>query len=251
MNIIGSILEVAKEEGKYGASQTKIMYKVFLSYEQLKQYLLILAENNLLLHDEETRTLKITDKGLRFLEIYCEMRKVSLAEEVDDNNNNKPLARLLVVDDESDIVEVLRRGLEANGFKVDASSSPRQALFSFKPDVYDLAILDVRMPGLSGFDLYREIKRIDPSLTACFLSAFEIHPEEFQKMFSPSMEEVKTIIKKPVSLHNLMREIAPLLRASAIARAQRGDHLAVAFDISHELIEQSLQFFENWIIGKR
>ncbi len=78
--------------------------------------------------------------------------------------------------------------------------SSKEALYAFKPDVYDLAILDIRIPGLNGFELYREIKNRYPSLTACFLSAFEIYPEEFEKVF-PSLKEVKTMIKKPASIH--------------------------------------------------
>ncbi len=99
---------------------------------------------------------------------------------------NKPTSalkqryRILLVDDESDILGVLKRGLEAKGFRVDAYDSPQEAIDYFKPNVYDLAILDIRMPGLNGFALYRQMRKIDPSLTACFLSAFEIHPEEFK-----------------------------------------------------------------------
>lgn len=157
--------------------------------------------------------------------------------------------RLLMVDDDSDILHVLKRGLEINGFQVDAFSSSQKALGSFKPSMYDLAILDIRMPGLSGFQLYREIKKIDPAITACFLSAFEIHPSEFEKVF-PSLKDVKIIIKKPVSIYLLLREITPLLRTSAIARAARGEHFLVVFDTSQELIEQSLQFLKIGLLDK-
>ena len=80
--------------------------------------------------------------------------------------------RILLVDDEPDIVEVLRRGLELKGLQVDAYSSSQEALQSFRPNVYDLAILDIRMPVLSGFTLYREMKKVDHAITVCFLSAF-------------------------------------------------------------------------------
>ena len=149
--------------------------------------------------------------------------------------------RLLLVDDDSDILHVLKRGLEINGFEVDAYSSSKKALDSFKASMYDLAILDIRMPGLSGLELYREIKKIDPAITACFLSAFEIHPSEFEKVF-PSLRDVKAIMKKPVSVHQLLRQIPPLLRISAITRARRGEHILVAFETPEELIEQSLKF---------
>ena len=67
--------------------------------------------------------------------------------------------RVLLVDDEADILHVLKRGLEVNGFDVDAFASSQEAINSFKPDIYDLAILDLRMPGVNGFALYRQMKK--------------------------------------------------------------------------------------------
>jgi len=157
--------------------------------------------------------------------------------------------RILLVDDDADIVNLLGRGLEVNSFHVEAFRSSKGALDAFKPDVYDLAILDIRMPGLDGFQLYREMKKKDPAITACFLSAFEIYPSEFEKVF-PSLSEIRTIIKKPVYIHQLVREIKPLLRMSAIRRAHRGEHLAVAFETSQELIEQSMQFLRVGLLDK-
>jgi DNA-binding response OmpR family regulator len=147
--------------------------------------------------------------------------------------------RVLLVDDEADIVHVLKRELEVKGFEVDAYESPQQAINSFKPNLYDLAILDIRMPGLNGFALYRQMKKIDPALTACFLSAFEIHPEEFKKVFPTMADNVKTVIKKPVTNNSLIREITPFLRMSAIARARRGEHFLIVFETPRELIDLS------------
>ncbi len=169
---------------------------------------------------------------------------------------NKPTSalkehyRILLVDDESDILRVFKRGLEAKGFRIDAYDSPQEAIDYFKPNVYDLAILDIRMPGLNGFALYRQMKKIDPSLTACFLSAFEIHTEEFKKVFPSMADSVKTIIKKPVINTNLIKEITPFLRISAVARARRGEHFLIAFDTPQELIEHSMQFLKTGLLEK-
>lgn len=56
-----------------GVTKTRIMYKAFLSYEQLKEYLVLLCENGLLEYNEESRTYKTTYKGIRFLEIYSQI----------------------------------------------------------------------------------------------------------------------------------------------------------------------------------
>src|SRR3712207_5314562 len=78
----------------------------------------------------------------------------------------KNFYRILLVDDEADILHFLKRGLELRGFKVDAFVSPQDAVNTFKPNLYDIAILDIRMPGLNGFALYRQMKKIDPTLIA-------------------------------------------------------------------------------------
>src|ERR671931_1173497 len=109
-------------------------------------------------------------------------------------NNNK---RILLVDDESDIIEILRVGLEDNGFKVDAFTDPQEALSSFKAGTYDLLLLDVRMPKLNGFELYEEIKKIDNNNKAkvCYITAYEINYEKIREEF-PSLK-VDCFIKKP------------------------------------------------------
>jgi DNA-binding response OmpR family regulator len=133
------------------------------------------------------------------------------------NEGESSKHRIVLVDDDAEIVEVLRRGLKVKGLQVDAYTSPQEALQSFKPDAYDLAILDIRLPAMTGFRLYREMKRRDPAIEVCFLSAFEIQPDEFKSVF-PSMDGVKTIIKKPISINALLKHISPFLRMSARAR---------------------------------
>jgi predicted transcriptional regulator len=65
--------KILKDANGGGATQTKIMYSVFLSYNQLKEYLMVLTQSHLLSYDLNTRTFKTTEKGLRFLEAYNQM----------------------------------------------------------------------------------------------------------------------------------------------------------------------------------
>ena len=178
------------------------------------------------------------------------MKDFSLSSGEKPNSALKDHFRILLVDDEADILHVLKRGLEVNGFDVDAFASSQDAINSFKPDIYDLAILDIRMPGLNGFALYRQMKKIDPSLTACYLSAFEIHPEEFKTMFPSMADNVKTIIKKPVTINNLIKEITPFLKMSAVVRSRSGEHFFIVFEKPQELIDQSLQFLKIGLLEK-
>ena len=75
-----------------------------------------------------------------------------------DNN------RILVVDDEPDLTQVSRLALEDHGFKVYSFNDPYLALSKYRPGLYDLVILDIKMPNMDGFELYLEIKKITTAL---------------------------------------------------------------------------------------
>ena len=116
-------------------------------------------------------------------------------------DNNK----LLLVDDEKDIVTILKAGLEQHGFKVDDYTNPKEALDNFKPVYYERIITDIRMPGISGFELARQIYAKDPKAQICFLTSFEILEDEARKVFStlPSY----CFIKKPITPTMLVQHL--------------------------------------------
>ena len=70
--LIRDILKIARNYGK-GAGQTQIMYAAFLSHGQMKEYLTILIDNGLLIHDVGNQKFRITEKGLGFLQLYEQM----------------------------------------------------------------------------------------------------------------------------------------------------------------------------------
>jgi predicted transcriptional regulator len=72
-DIASQILEAANG----GATKTKIMYKAYLSYAQLKEYLSTLIENDLLDYVEGDRTYKTTEKGMKFLRMYAQMAGIT------------------------------------------------------------------------------------------------------------------------------------------------------------------------------
>jgi DNA-binding response OmpR family regulator len=113
--------------------------------------------------------------------------------------------RILVVDDEPDITLVIKGGLEGSGYLVDIFNDPEEALSGFRPGYYDMLILDIRMPRMTGFQLYKEIRRKDSKARVCFMTAFDVHKEEFAKIF-PSYD-VKSFIKKPIKVKDLLKLI--------------------------------------------
>lgn len=115
------------------------------------------------------------------------------------------MSKILVVDDEPDITTSIKNGLQHHGFQVDVFNDPMKALSSFKPGEYDLLLLDIRMPKMNGFELYREIKKKNDSAKICFFTAFEVYYEEFKKIF-PKLD-VKCFIRKPISIADLVSHI--------------------------------------------
>jgi len=113
--------------------------------------------------------------------------------------------KILLVDDEPDIVSTLKKGLERAGFDIDAHTDPRIALSNYKAGRYDAIILDVRMWVMNGFELAKQIWIRDEKARICFLSAFEIYESEARMVF----RDFKThcFIKKPITATDLIAHI--------------------------------------------
>lgn len=123
--------------------------------------------------------------------------------------NNKPSSyRLLFVDDNNDILIGIKSSLEDKGFIVDTFSNPLEALSSFKPRLYDLVLLGVRMEGMNGFELCKEMqKKIANRLDVkfCFITHFdpyrEVPREEYPEL------NVECFIIPPISIEDLIKII--------------------------------------------
>ncbi|MGZ5489884.1 MAG: response regulator [Nitrososphaeraceae archaeon] len=121
--------------------------------------------------------------------------------------------RILLVDDEADIIFTMKDILEEEGFKVDTFNDPTIALESYRSNLYDLVILDIKMPKMDGFQLYSKLKEKDPQVKICFLTASEMFYEKFRKTRS---EFGKTIgedyfIQKPINTEDLMRRLTSIM----------------------------------------
>jgi DNA-binding response OmpR family regulator len=117
--------------------------------------------------------------------------------------------RIMVVDDESDLTLFYRVSLEY-GFEVETFNDPRKALSNFKPGYYDLVILDIKMPGIEGFELYTKIQKIDSKVKVCFLTASEIYYEEFRTKEYSTLDK-DLFIRKPIGNEELIKEIDRLI----------------------------------------
>jgi DNA-binding NtrC family response regulator len=133
------------------------------------------------------------------------------------STNEKRKKRILTIEDDGkNTSSTLKKVLEQSGiFEVDSFDDPILALASFTPDRYVVAILDVRMPAIDGFALYKRIKLIDKKIKICFLtSVYDL--EYFYNMLYSDIANVlekngACIIDHPIGIEQLIKKINELL----------------------------------------
>jgi CheY-like chemotaxis protein len=136
------------------------------------------------------------------------MHKCSIHKE--SNHQVQKNSRILLVDDEPDIILVMKLVLEENGFKVDSFTDASEALEKFRTGISDLVIVDVKMPVIDGFSLYEKIKKLDDKVAICFLTAADYAYYEISKKKHPSINE-NCVIRKPVDNESLIRQMKSVL----------------------------------------
>ena len=120
--------------------------------------------------------------------------------------------RILAVDDEPDLTMICSLALQYHGFKVDTFNDAQEALSNFKPDYYDLVILDIKMPKMDGFELYDKIKKKDDKVKICFLTASELYYEEIRKKEYSALDK-NLFLKKPIDNDDLLKEVNKIMKS--------------------------------------
>lgn len=111
---------------------------------------------------------------------------------------------ILLVDDDKDHIKLFTMILENRGYSLDTFSNPAAAILKFKPNYYDLLVLDYRMPKLNGLELYAQITEIDPTAKALLLTA---NHEQFTECKQLEGKDYLRVITKPISNEKLLAEI--------------------------------------------
>ena len=128
---------------------------------------------------------------------------------------------ILIVDDDDDLANLYETFLKYDGYKVDAFTDPVDALYSFKKDVYDLALLDLKMPKMNGVELSQELQNIDPNLLFRYITAANKEYVENIKANNPDIEE--NILYKPLWLNEIRTTVHSLLSSNLNQKQQKED----------------------------
>jgi DNA-binding response OmpR family regulator len=114
--------------------------------------------------------------------------------------------RILVIDDDPDIVFTLRVGLESDPtIQVFGYDNPVTALVEFKPNFYDLLLIDINMPLMDGFQLAQNLVRRDLNVRVCFMTSGEINMDAAREVHP--LKSIGCFIKKPITSEQLSERI--------------------------------------------
>jgi DNA-binding response OmpR family regulator len=139
------------------------------------------------------------------------------------NNNNK----ILLVDDEPAITSLFSTALEDCGFKVDSFNDPLLALENFKRknSSYALAVLDIKMPGMNGFELFNQIRKVNDKIKVSFITAFDLEKDEIIMTLTLRNNDKPTVIRKPISIDDFVdrikSEITPLQKNRNVSSSKQ------------------------------
>jgi DNA-binding response OmpR family regulator len=132
------------------------------------------------------------------------------SEKVTTVERNKLSKVILIVDDDPDMTSIFSLGLQDEGFEVYTHNDPLEVLSQFRPNFYDLLLIDINMPKMNGIDLSRQILELDSNVRICFITAGEANIEVLRELYPA--RDIGCFIKKPVTIDQLVRRVKEELK---------------------------------------
>ena len=120
--------------------------------------------------------------------------------------------RILIVDEQEDVGGTFEIMLKKYGFDIDYFTDPAVALERFKPNLYDLTILDINLPKINGFELYDQLKSKDSNIKTLFitgLSSAESYNTSNSKVYP--LKGKRHFMTKPVSTKELLEQVYSMM----------------------------------------
>jgi two-component system response regulator VicR len=126
-------------------------------------------------------------------------------------NTSKPAKKVLIVDDELDTLELIKLVLESGGFKTILASTGAEALEKIKGSKPDLVLLDIMMPDMDGWEVFRNIKEKDPKLPIAILTA---KAQNIDRLLGLHVLKAEDYITKPFGKNELIDKVKKLTGAN-------------------------------------
>jgi len=119
------------------------------------------------------------------------------------------MKKIMVVDNEPDIVDLTRTVLELGGYIVVPSYSGEEALRRLEKEKVDLVLLDIMMPGMSGWDVFNRIKKKNKDIKVAFMSVLDISEKRKQVLLDEGLADY---IMKPFDKETLLQRVDKILK---------------------------------------
>jgi two-component system, OmpR family, response regulator ChvI len=139
----------------------------------------------------------VLDRLIDHIDMY------SITKEALTSSPDQYKGRILLVDDDVDITHSFSLALQKDGFIVDTYNDPLIALGDFKADLYDLVLLDIKLPKMDGFELYDKIREIDRRVKVCFISGYQMNYLALREQGL----QIDCFIPKPIKIEDFLRRI--------------------------------------------
>ena len=142
------------------------------------------------------------------------MQLDSLLSDITNNTpSNRNQCRLLIVDDEKDLLFVYKKALKLAGMEISTFDDPDMAFKEFKenPEMYILLLTDLRMPNMNGYELINKVKAIRPEIRTILISAYDITQDKITRNLNPNLK-LDGLICKPIALERLREIISDVLK---------------------------------------
>jgi DNA-binding response OmpR family regulator len=166
--------------------------------------------------------------------LSCSVTRVTVER---GGRTNRDTMRILVVEDEARILAFLTRGLEAEGYTAVAADNGRDGLALAASGAWDLVVLDLLLPGLSGLQVLRELHRVRPRLPVLILSA----RSDLQTKLRGFELGATDYVAKPFALDELLARVRVQLR---VARPVEDEHLLQAGRVALDLARRQARIGE-------
>ena len=186
-----------KSSGSYYNNNDKS--KIILNSFNTKYYDEIITKLHLQAREEEY------EHGMQHLPLNQKTQGEGL-----HNQTRSRKKRILLVDDEPDICMVYQMVLEDAGYECIPYTDPVKALKEFRPNYYDVILLDIKMPVLNGFELCKMIREIDKTVHIIFITASEAYYGKFRSQRFPELGKIN-YIQKPIGNEELVQIVNTII----------------------------------------